>query len=165
MIANDDYCGDYFDLIFVFPGNSDLSMIKENIDYFETDENPQAKEIHNALMAHNQSIVGVPNRLPLVLSISIEGQLVAGLKGLSHWKWLYISHLWVAAGYRRLHYGRHLMERAEIEARERDCVGCYVDTFSLTAVRFYESVGYEIFGKLENFPPPHTRFFLQKYLS
>lgn len=136
------------------------------IELFDVDDCPPAQAIHWALSDHNLAEFGPPNRQPLVLSISDpDGKLVAGLRGSSHWNWLYITHLWVAPTHRKLHLGRHLMARAEDEARQRGCIGGYVDTFSPEALRFYQSLGYVLFGQLDQFPPGHQRYFLWKRLE
>ena len=41
----------------------------------------------------------------------------------------------------------------------------YLSTYSFEAPRFYEKLGYEIFGRLEDFPPGHTKFYMRKSLA
>ncbi len=38
----------------------------------------------------------------------------------------------------------------------------HLDTFSFQARGFYEALGYEVFGRLEEYPPGHERYFLRK---
>jgi hypothetical protein len=38
----------------------------------------------------------------------------------------------------------------------------WLDTFSFQARPFYEKLGYEVFGQLEDYPRGHSRYFLQK---
>jgi len=57
------------------------------------------------------------------------------------------------------------MDRAEAIARAHGCVGIWLDTFSFQARGFYEKLGFAVFGTMEDFPPGHQRFFLQKRLG
>jgi GNAT superfamily N-acetyltransferase len=89
-------------------------------------------------------------------------QIIGGLNGYTHWKWLYIRQLWVNETFRDKGFGRMLMDRAENEAFERGCHSSWVDTFDFQALPFYQKLGYEVFGILEDFPPGHRRYFLHK---
>jgi hypothetical protein len=40
-----------------------------------------------------------------------------------------------------------------------------VDTYDFQALGFSERLGYAVFGRLDDFPAGHTRFFLQKSLE
>lgn len=62
-------------------------------------------------------------------------------------------------------YGRQLMERAEALARERGCVGAWVDTYSFQSPAFYQRLGYRVFGMLPSYPGVEQRIFLMKELS
>ncbi|MEZ5301376.1 MAG: hypothetical protein R3F11_12095 [Verrucomicrobiales bacterium] len=39
-----------------------------------------------------------------------------------------------------------------------------LNSFGFQAVEFYKSLGYRVFGKVENFPPGHSVFRLAKEL-
>ena len=92
-----------------------------------------------------------------------DGELIGGLLGSTHWNWLFISHLWLAESARRSGVGRQLIEAAEQEAARRGCAHVHCDTFDFQALGFYQKLGFEIFGQLENYPPGHTRYYLQKH--
>ena len=105
-------------------------------------------------------------RAPLVLSVkSLDGKLLGGLRGHSHWQWFYISHLYVDEAARSTGLGQELMRRAEVEAKKRSCVGIYVDTFDERARNFYVKNGFAMAGEIANFPPGKTRFYLSKNLE
>lgn len=60
------------------------------------EDSAEAREIHEKLRSHVETQVGSSGRAPLVLSVkSLDGKLLGGLRGHSHWQWFYISHLYV----------------------------------------------------------------------
>ena len=58
--------------------------------------------------------------------------------------------------------GRAIAERL---AAERGCVGSWLTTFTFQARGFYEKLGYEVFGTLDNSPRDNVRIFLRKRLT
>lgn len=93
------------------------------------------------------------------------GKVVGGLLGEISWGWLHISTLWLAEDLRKGGYGTRLMAAAETEAISRGCHSAFLDTFSFQARPFYERLGYEVFGRLDAYPPGHCRYFLRKRLA
>ncbi len=79
--------------------------------------------------------------------------------------WLHVSVVWVDERFRRQAFGTRLVQAMETEALRRGCHGSYLDTFSYQARPFYEKLGYEVFGTLEDYPPGHQRFYMRKQLS
>ena len=93
-----------------------------------------------------------------------EGEIVGGVIGATYWDWLYVNLMWVREDLRGQGFGRQLLEKAETEAKQRGAKRSYLDTFSFQAPVFYQKFGYEEFGRLEDFPAGHTRYFLVKTL-
>ncbi len=60
--------------------------------------------------------------------------------------------------------GTRILSMTEDEARARGCVGAWLDTHSWQARPFYEKLGYTAFAELPDYPPGHSRFFVQKRL-
>lgn len=99
------------------------------------------------------------------LSIALrddDGALVAGLNGVTHWRWLYIRHLWVAEPLRGGGLARRIMAEAESLARDRGAIGAYIDTFDARVAAFYERLGYRRAGEIADFPLGGMRVFLSK---
>jgi GNAT superfamily N-acetyltransferase len=90
--------------------------------------------------------------------------IVGGVTGATYWNWLFIDLLWIKDEFRGCGYGHRLLMLAENEARQRGATNAYLDSYSFQAPNFYEQHGYQVFGKLENFPAGHQRLFLQKQL-
>lgn len=121
--------------------------------------------IADALDAFNDEASGDPTSAPtLALLIRAEGggPVLGGLWGRSYWGWLFIELLFVPGDMRGRGVGRDLMRQAEAEAARRGCHGVWLDTFSFQARGFYERQGYAVLGRIDDYPPGHTRFFLQK---
>lgn len=94
-----------------------------------------------------------------------DGGIIGGLNGLAHWRWLYIRHLWVAETARGDGLGRQLIMAAEAQARARDCIGVYIDTFDPRIAAYYEGVGFSRIGEIADFPPGGQRIYLSKRLT
>jgi ribosomal protein S18 acetylase RimI-like enzyme len=136
-----------------------------SIAVFDDTANSGAEFVAASLAAEIASAFGPANGLPLSIVASAGEAVVGGLNGVTHWGWCYIRHLWVQADWRRRGLGHRLLVEAETQARARNCVGLYVDTFDPGAAAFYERAGFERFGRIEDFPPGHARVFLRKRLQ
>jgi len=92
-----------------------------------------------------------------------DERLVGGLSGVIAWQWLFVEALWVDDEWRHRRVGSLLMKRAEAVAGDAGCHSAWLDSFQ--ARDFYLGLGYELFGKLENYPAGQTRYFLRKRLG
>jgi GNAT superfamily N-acetyltransferase len=95
---------------------------------------------------------------------SPDQEIVGGVIGATYWDWFYLDLMWIKEELRGCGYGHRLMTLAEDEARQRGAKNAYLDTFSFQAPDFYKQHGYQVFGKLQDFPPGHQRYFLRKQL-
>ncbi len=123
------------------------------------------KALGARLDAFNAAQTGRDDRRPLRLAVRTgAGELVGGLSGVTTWGWLYVSLVWVDEDHRRRGLGTRLLKAAEAEALRRGCGYACLTTFSFQARPFYEGHGYEVFGRLENYPEGETLYFLRKRL-
>ena len=102
----------------------------------------------------------------IVLSYAVKdetNQVIAGINAMLYcWNILYIDILYVEDAYRGKGYGKLLLGRAESEARQLGGYMSHLDTFDWQAKEFYEHLGYEVFGILENCPRGHNRYYMKK---
>ncbi|PBJ03730.1 Acetyltransferase (GNAT) family protein [Pseudomonas ogarae] len=94
-----------------------------------------------------------------------QGDIVGGLYGRVFFRWLYIELLVVPEQARGQGTGSTLMQMAEELAREKNCVGIWLDTFDFQAPEFYRRQGFTECGQIDDYPPGHQRFFFQKRLT
>ena len=129
-------------------------------------ERGESAEIAARLGAEIAAQFGPRDETPLsILARSAGGELIGGLNGIAHWRWLYIRHLWVAATARGDGLGRQLMAAAEAQARALGCVGMYIDTFDPRIAAYYERAGFSRVGEIVDFPPGGQRIYLSKPLT
>jgi GNAT superfamily N-acetyltransferase len=94
-----------------------------------------------------------------------SGQVIAGINSVLYcWHVMSVSILYVDGAFRGMGYGKLLLEKTENEARELGGYMAHLDTFDFQAKDFYERLGYEVFGVLENCPRGHNRYYLKKQL-
>jgi len=104
--------------------------------------------------------------IPLsVIAYGKNGAVAGGLFGETQFSWFKLSIMAVRAELRRQGLGRALVERAEAEARRRGCKYVFLDTMSYQAPGFYESLGYQVVGRIEDWDSHgHTKYFFTKGL-
>lgn len=132
----------------------------------ETESPPTSESseaIVKGIVAYNTSQVGQTDiQRFVVVAKDEEGRVIGGVLAYPSWNWLFIQLFWVDEAHRGKGLGTALLANTEAEAITRGCEHVHLDTFSFQARFFYERFGYEVFGVLEDFPPGHSRFFMQK---
>jgi GNAT superfamily N-acetyltransferase len=134
--------------------------------YVEEPSQDDRAAIAAPLFAYNQAKGPPPDPRPLVLLLRDEhGHTAGGLWGKTVYDWLYVELLSVPESMRGKHLGADLMHQAEEIARQRGCVGAWLDTFAFQARAFYEKLDYQTFGELADHPLGSARYFLMKRFS
>lgn len=135
------------------------------IAYLDDRDQAALSIIGPSLHYHNIESAGENHYSPLCFVLyDADDAIVGGVIGATYWDWLYVDLIWVKEELRHQGHGRDLLTHAEEEARHRGAANAYLDTFSFQAPAFYERLGYEVFGTLDDFPPGHRRYFMQKAL-
>ena len=117
------------------------------------------------LRAHNIA-KAVPSLYePVALLVRNDNDaILGGLYGHTFYRWLFIELLAVPEQGRGQGIGSKLMNMVEEFAREKDCVGIWLDTFDFQAPGFYKKLGYTECGEIVDYPLGHKRHFFQKRL-
>jgi N-acetylglutamate synthase-like GNAT family acetyltransferase len=129
------------------------------------DDNPSAETREHLVEKidafHHRTFPSEFKRFTLFLQDN-TASLKGGVSGAIYCDWLRIDGLWVDDVLRRRGIGTRLMTRAENHAIELRCHSAWLTTFQ--ARGFYEAVGYEVFGTLDNFPAAQQQHFMKKRL-
>jgi GNAT superfamily N-acetyltransferase len=120
------------------------------------------QHVVDGLVAYNESKAGAARHTNLTALARRGADIVGGVFAFTNWEWVFIAQLWVADDARGDGVGRRLLAIVEAEAQRLGCRHAHVDTFSFQALAFYERLGYRVFGRIENYPTGHTRYFLEK---
>ena len=92
-------------------------------------------------------------------------QVVGGAYGsLDDGYWCHLKLLFVEAEYRGQDIATRLIEQVEQFAKTHHCVGVRTETWSFQARGFYEKLGFELYGQLDNHPPTAIEYLLKKVL-
>lgn len=142
-----------------------MSLLPISLD----DVTPSAEDPFAALRQilgdYNTGRTAQPQHVPLwIFARDAAGKVQGGLIGQTYWSWCSVNILAVAEAYRGQGIGSRLIARAEEIARARGCIGIQLDTVSFQAPEFYRKLGFTEFGRVEDFPPGHTRIWLMKRL-
>ena len=134
--------------------------------YLEDPTQDDRAAIAAPLFTYNLAKGPPPDARPVAIVLRDEhGHTAGGLWGKTVYDWLYVELLSVPEHMRGQHLGADLMQRAEEIARQRGCVGAWLDTFAFQARAFYEKLGYRTFGELADHPRGSARYFLMKRFS
>jgi GNAT superfamily N-acetyltransferase len=136
-------------------------------------KDPQIRdEIHEQIKSFNDAI-SEPHRKARkggVRSLHIllrdkNGRLRGGLIADTYWNWLDVDDFWLEESAREQGHGRRMLQAAEREAIRRGCRFAKLETFSFQARGFYEKCGYKVVGRLDEYPPGKSFFWMQKELT
>ena len=115
------------------------------------------------LRVFNMANAGDPHYRPVaILLTDHSGADVGGLWGKCVYNWLFVELLAISKEHRGAGYGKRLIGEAERIARANGCIGLWLDTYEFQARDFYEKLGFQLFGTLEDHPIGHNHFFLRK---
>jgi len=137
-----------------------------DIEIVASPSDAEREAILATLVAYNDETAGKTEWQTIAIVVrDTEGAVIGGLWGTAGYRWLFINYLALPAVARGQGKGRALMLAAEEEARRLDCIGIWLDTFSFQARGFYEKLGYQVCGAIDDYPPGHSRYFLSKRLD
>ena len=125
----------------------------------------QIRAFNDQVSPHHRAIRPVgPQPLNIFLHDQ-AGNLLGGLTASTYWGWLDIDNLWLAESLRGHGLGREILLAAEAAALARGCRRAKLTTFSFQAKDFYQKLGYQVAGQLDDYPPGSAYYWLCKTLG
>ena len=131
----------------------------------ENTESQKSQIIGDLIRSYNRSKREVAESEPLNLYVEDEhGEIMAGLVAETFGNWLEIEYLFVKEDLRAQGIGSQLLQRAESEAKKRNCRFAFVNTYQFQAPAFYQMHGYKEVFTLKDYPYTGQRHYYQKDL-
>ncbi len=123
----------------------------------------QVEALENALEAYDKEYIKYKIEGGVSIGLLDGETLVAGLDArMTAFRILYVSTVYVHEKYRRMGYGRQLMEEMEKRAKALGANTIRLDTFSWQGKEFYLAMGYEQVGYYSNLEDGYEEYFFMK---
>ena len=122
--------------------------------------------LEDTLNAFNAEAAGISDgKLLGIFARAADGSVIGGAFG---WSWggtCYIRYLAVRADMRKQRQGTAVMRAVEAEAKARGCTQIVLETHDFQAPGFYRKLGFEIIGRVADYPRGHAYLTLVKRLG
>ena len=137
--------------------------LEKNLSPDENDLQPLRAGFHEFVLSQIPDLPGEDEDKHFLFSLTIDGEFIGGICGSVYWDGLEIDTLWIDDRYRGQGHGRTLMDEAEEYGRSLGAVIAFLKT--VEASEFYQGLGYEIFGILEDRPIGTHLYHMKKRLD
>ena len=132
-----------------------------DLEIERTPSDAQIDELRESLIAYNVGKHGYTDVSKLGIFVRDgDGKLEAGVYAYAWGGVCEVELLWVSEARRKNGLGTRLMAAIEAEARSIGCSKIFLDTFSFQAPGFYEKLGFERVGTVDDFPEGGHRYFV-----
>ncbi len=135
---------------------------------FQVEDDPDPLDVgflETQIRREASSAMGLGDEVELAIFVREAGRVVAGVSG---WTWgdcCELTSLWVDPRFRGRWLGPRLLVAAEAEAAARGCRQTILFTYDFQARRLYEWAGYELVGRVEDFPSGADALWYRKSLN
>jgi GNAT superfamily N-acetyltransferase len=135
---------------------------------FHVEEHPDPLDIEvleEHIRTEAATAMGLGHEVDLAIFLREAGAVVAGIAG---WTWgdcCELQSLWVAPHLRGRGLATQLIAAAEAEAARRGCSQTVHFTYDFQARALYERTGYELIGRVPEFPSGTDALWYHKYLA
>ena len=133
----------------------------------ETEPKPEdVRLLDERLFDFNVQATGISDGK--LLAFFLRGPDGAALGGIFGWTWgetCYVRYLFIPADMRNQGHGTSLMLAVEAEARARGCRQIVLTTHDFQAPEFYRRLGFEMTGRVPDYPRGHAYLTMVKPLG
>ena len=143
----------------------EITILEKAQEEFEAFLTRKIKEFNNEHSPFHLEARNPGSLKPINLILSDEsGETIGGLAASTYWDWLDVDNFYIPEELRGQGIGVRLLKQAEEIAVDRGCKRAFLTTFEFQARVFYEKQGYYVTGKLEDYPPKSTYYWMRKEL-
>src|SRR3954451_17980814 len=135
---------------------------------FHVEDRPDPLDVEfleAAIRSEASAAAGLGDEVELAIFVRDAGAIVAGISG---WTWgdcCELQSLWVAPNLRGQGLATRLIAAAEAEATARGCSQTVHFTYDFQARDLYERNGYDLVGRVEDFPAGSDALWYRKRLT
>ena len=135
---------------------------------FRVEDDPSPRDIaflETQIRREAAAATGLGEEIELAIFLRDAGTIVAGISG---WTWgdcCELQSLWVAPQLRGRWLGARLLAAAEAEASARGCTQTVHFTYGFQARALYVRSGYELMGRVDDFPSGTDVLWYRKHLT
>ncbi|MGF9698493.1 GNAT family N-acetyltransferase [Paenibacillus sp. MABNR03] len=143
--------------------NQDVEL---EVVYEDHDEDYKAicNHLYNYNLRETKGLLKKPGKSINLFLRNKTGKAIGGIFCATYCDTLYIDNFWIDEEYRNHGNGKTLILQAESIASDMGCKLAHTSTFSYQAPEFYQKMGYEVFGILDEYPEGIVQYFLKKKL-
>ncbi len=109
----------------------------------------------NSSYAHNNKINGD-------FIIYDNDNVIGGVLGHIIYGWYHLTDFYINEKYRKQGFGSKVIENIEQFARKNNALGVKIDSWDFQAPKFYQKLGYSIWGSFNDCPPGTVHYYLYK---
>jgi len=132
----------------------------------ETEPSPESiRFLEDGLYDFNVRVTGAEGKVFGFFLRTADGCQLGGAYG---WTWggtCYVRYLFVAESMRGQGEGTRLMRAVEEEAKARQCRQIVLETHDFQAPGFYQKLGFDVVGRVGDYPNGHQYLSLVKNLD
>jgi GNAT superfamily N-acetyltransferase len=135
---------------------------------FHVEDDPDPLDVgflETQIRREASAAMGLGEEVELAIFVRDAGTIVAGISG---WTWgdcCELQSLWVSPSLTGRWLGARLLAAAEAEAAARGCTQTVHFTWDFQARSLYERAGYELVGRVEEFPSGTDVLWFRKRLK
>jgi GNAT superfamily N-acetyltransferase len=135
---------------------------------FHVEDHPDPLDVElleTNIRTEASTVKGLGDEVELAIFVRDAGAIVAGISG---WTWgdcCELQSLWVAPRLRGRGVATQLIAAAEAEAAARGCTQTVHFTYGFQAQALYERTGYDLIGRVADFPSGTDVLWYHKHLG
>ncbi|OMF18116.1 GNAT family N-acetyltransferase [Paenibacillus amylolyticus] len=139
----------------------ELQIVFEDND---EDYKTVCNNLYNYNLKETKGLLTKPGRSINLFLRDKTGKAVSGIFCATYCETLYIDNFWIDEEHRKKGYGKSLIMQAENMASQLGCKLSHTSTFSYQSPEFYQNMGYNVFGVIDEYPDGIIQYFLKKRL-